>query len=93
MQLRAAIITVKRITLAVVLVDPESTLPAAGDAMLRRAELVFPTLPILLLAPRADDAPLAYATFDFEPLLSLIHFPSIEWAMHAPAVRDEEPPF
>lgn len=93
MQLRAAIITVKRITLAVVLVDAEATYPAAGDAMLRRATSVFPTLPILLLAPRGEEDPLAYATFQFEPLLGYIDPDDIVWADFARVAPDSPAPF
>lgn len=93
MQLRAAITTIKKIRLAVVLVDTESTYPAAGAAMLQRAQLIFPTLPILLLAPRGDDDALAYATFDFAPLLPYIDPEDIVWALHAPVQDDSPPPF
>ena len=79
--------------MAVVHVEPPSTDPTVGASEIARAQQVFPTLPILLLAPRGDEDPLAYATFDFEPLLPYIDPEDIEWSIFAPEVKDTPLPF
>lgn len=93
MPLRAAIITVKHINLAVVLVDPESTHPATAAPILRHAERVFPTLPILLLAPRVQGFSPSYATFQYDSLIGEINADAIDWQPCWPVERDHPPPF
>jgi len=67
--LRAAIVTVRGVRLALAFV-PEKTLEAdMGDALLARLTPYFPGLPIMLVAADAG-APRAYATFDTSALLA-----------------------
>lgn len=88
MHFRAAIITIKKIRLAVVLVDLESTYPAAGAALLQRAQLVFPTLPIILLSPRISGFSRSYATFELDHLVTSINADKIRWRTYAPLKQD-----
>ena len=89
----AKIITVKRIRLAVVLVGPEALVPSACSAALRHAEQAFPTLPILLMSPRADQDALAHATFEYEPLLGYIDPDDFAWDTFEFVKNDSPPPF
>ncbi len=82
MQLCAAIIKIKQIQLAVVQVEPEHTWPSTGPAALEHAQLFFPTLPILLLAPRVVGFSRSYAAFDIAPMIGLINADEIEWQVH-----------
>jgi hypothetical protein len=91
--LQAAIITIKQVTLAVVLVDLESTYPASGAAMLQRAQLYFPTLPILLLTPRVGGFSRSYATFELDQLMSEINADTIMWQEYGPAEQEAPIPF
>jgi len=79
MQLCAAIINIKQTQLAVVQVEPEHTWPTTGPAELAHAQLFFPTLPILLLAPRVGGFSRSYSTFDITPLIHLISADEIAW--------------
>lgn len=79
MQLRAAVIKIKQIQLAVVRVEPELTWPSTGPAALLHAQRFFPTLPILLLSPRVGGFSRSYATFDIAPLISQINADEITW--------------
>lgn len=79
MQLCAAIINIKQIQLAVIQVDPEHTWPTTAPAVLMHAQRYFPTLPILLLAPRVGGFSRSYATFDIAPLIHLISADEIAW--------------
>ena len=91
MQLCAAIIKIKQIKLAVVQVEPEYTWPDTGPAALVHAQLFFPTLPILLLAPRVGGFSRSYSTFDIAPLISQINADEIEWQAFRPPPRPEHP--
>jgi hypothetical protein len=88
MQLCAAIINIKQIQLAVVRVEPERTWPSTGPAALEHAQLFFPTLPILLLAPRVGGFSRSYSTFDIAPLINQINADEINWQ----AYRRPRPP-
>ena len=77
--MRAAIISVKGIRLAVVLVDAEATYPAAAQAVLRCAEQVFPSLPIVLVSPRVNGFSRSYATFNIDDLIADINTDRIRW--------------
>ncbi|MBY0237886.1 MAG: hypothetical protein K2X55_01080 [Burkholderiaceae bacterium] len=93
MQLRAAIITVKRITLAVVQVEPEQTYPEPANAVLLQAQQIFTALPIMLLAPRIGGFSRSYATFNVDSLISEINADTIDWQKHSPPVQDRDAPF
>lgn len=73
MLLNAAIITIKRITLAAVLVDIESTYPAPGAALILAAQPYFPTLPILLISPRIAGFSRTFAMFELDQLVPHIN--------------------
>lgn len=90
-QLYAAIIKIKQIRLAVVQVEPEHTWLGAGSAALVYAQLFFPTLPILLLAPRVGGFSPSYSTFDIAPLISQINADEIEWQAFRPSPPPELP--
>ena len=91
MQLCAAIIKIKQIELAVVKVEPEHTWPGTGPAALVHAQLFFPTLPILLLAPRVCGFSRSYSTFDIGRLISQINADEIEWQTYRPPPPSELP--
>lgn len=82
MQLCAAVIKIKQIRLAVVQVEPEHTWPGTGPAALAHAQLFFPTLPILLLAPCFGGFSRSYSTFDIGQLIGQINADEIEWQVH-----------
>ena len=92
MQLSAAIVKIKKIRLAVVRVQPEHTWPSTGPAALERAQAFFPTLPILLLAPRVGGFSRSYSTFDIGQLIGQINADEIEWQTHR-RPQPPEPPF
>lgn len=91
MQLCAAIIKIKQIRLAVVQVQPEHTWPSTGPAALLHAQRFFPTLPILLLAPRVGSFSRSYSTFDIAPLIKQINADEIEWQTYRPPPLPELP--
>ena len=91
MQLCAAIIKIKQIQLAVVQVEPEHTWPTTGPAALVHAQLFFPTLPILLLAPRVSGFSRSYSTFDIGLLIGHINSDEIEWQTFRPPPPPELP--
>lgn len=93
MQLCAAIVTIKQIRLAVVLVEIESTRPQGRDAALAYAEKFFPILPIILLSPRVGGFSHSYATFELDLIISLINADDIAWTMHVAPVRPNDLPF
>ena len=91
MQLCAAIIEIKQIQLAIVQVEPEHTWPGTGPAALVHAQRFFPTLPILLLAPRVGGFSRSYSTFDIGPLIGQINADEIEWQAYQPPPPQELP--
>lgn len=91
MQLCAAIIQIKQIQLAVIKVEPEHTWPTTGPAALVHAQLFFPTLPVLLLAPRVGGFSRSYSTFDIGPLIDQINADEIEWQTYRPPPPPELP--
>lgn len=52
MQYPTAVITINRIALAAILVDPDRTYPAPGVRLIAEAQRYFPTLSIILVSPR-----------------------------------------
>ncbi len=91
MQLCAAIIKIKQIKMAVIQVKPEYTWPSTGPAALLHAQRFFPTLPILLLAPRVGGFSRSYSTFDIAPLIHLINADEIAWQDYRPPPPPELP--
>lgn len=49
---------------AVVLVTNEQTFPTPGAAIIRDAQRYFPTMPIMLIAPRVDGFSATFALWD-----------------------------
>ena len=90
-QVRAAIIKIKQIQFAVVQVEPEHTWPGTGPAALEHAQLFFPALPILLLAPRVGGFSRSYTTFDIAPLIDQINADEIGWQTYRPPPPPELP--
>jgi len=75
--LRAGIVTVRGVRLALAFV-PENFLKVdAGDALLTRLTPYFPGLPIMLVAVDAS-GPRTYATFDTAALLAELDLSDIE---------------
>ena len=93
MKLRAAILNVKRITLAVVLTDAESTYPEPGNDLLKRAQLIFRTLPIVLLSPRTAGFSRSYATFELDWLIDDLNADEILWQTYSLRPAEEPLPF
>lgn len=93
MRFLSAILTTNRITLAVILVDPHSTYPAPGAAILAHAQRYFPTLPILLLSPRVDGFSRSFAHFDTTNIIKHINADLIDWQPAALLAPETTLPF
>lgn len=92
MELTAAVLTIRQLTLAVILVPPDSTYPAPGARLVADAQRIFPTLPILLVAPRVGGFSRTYAHFDVTALVDDIDTDRIAWRRYAAPVAEELPP-
>jgi hypothetical protein len=79
MQFPSSLVTINRITLAVILVDADSTYPAPGAAILAQAQHYFPTLPILLISPRVGGFSRSFAHFDLTNIIKHINADRIDW--------------
>lgn len=79
MPLTAAIVTIGRVTLAVVLVPLEETYPEPGARRIADAQRVFPTLPIMLVSPRVQGFSRSFAHFDVSGLIAHIDTDAIAW--------------
>ena len=89
--MRAAIITVKGIRLAAVLVAAESTYPEAAQAVPRHAEQLFPALPIILVSPRIQGFSRSYATFNIDRLIPAINADKIRWRNYGAPEQGSSP--
>lgn len=89
----ASVITVKGVRLAVVLVEPEQTYPSSSAGPLMRAQRIFPTLPIVLLAPRAEGFSRSFATFNLDDIAPHLNADKIHWQEHLPAEPSHDLPF
>ncbi|KQQ40258.1 hypothetical protein ASF61_05625 [Duganella sp. Leaf126] len=89
-ELTAAILTIGRLTLAVVLVPADSTYPEPGARLVAEAQRVFPTLPIMLVSPREGGFSRSYAQFDTTNLVGAIDTDRIAWRRYS-AVADTRP--
>jgi hypothetical protein len=69
LKLRAGIVTVRGVRLALAFVAPSFLETGAGDALLARLTPYFPGLPIMLMSTVAGDAR-AYATFNTSLLIA-----------------------
>lgn len=81
-QYPSAIIRVKHLSLAAILVDPNQTYPASGARLILQAQRYFPTLPIILVSPRVGGFSRSYAEFDIDSLIPHINADEIEWQLH-----------
>lgn len=93
MQYPAAIITVRRLTLAAILVDERDTYPTAGASVIAQAQRYFPTLPILLLSPRAGGFSRSYAHFDTTHIARDINTDEINWQQSVSPAPCSDLPF
>lgn len=48
----SALVTINRLTLLSILVDPDQTYPVPGARLIAEAQRDFPALPIILVSPR-----------------------------------------
>ncbi|MFA6067160.1 MAG: hypothetical protein WC810_01125 [Janthinobacterium sp.] len=83
--MRAAITTIRHITIVVALVDIESTYQAPCPAMIQHARQLFPALPITLTPPWIDGFSRAYAPFELDQLTAHINADTIARGVHGPA--------
>ena len=91
MELTAAVITIRQLTLAVILVPPEFTYPEPGTRLIAEAQRVFPTLPIMLVSPRIGGFSRTYAHFDTTNLVTDIDTDRIAWRRHSTDISDSNP--
>lgn len=91
MELTAAVITIRQLTLAVVLVPPHATYPEPGARLIAEAQRVFPTLPIMLVSPREGGFSRTCAHFDVTGLLGDIDTDRIAWRRYTAPVPAEPP--
>lgn len=93
MQLQSAIITIKGITLAAILVDPDQTYPEPGARLIIALQRYFPTLPILLVSPRIGGFSRSFAHFDTSNIIKHINTDEIDWRPAVPPAEINELPF
>lgn len=94
MECTAAVIVIRQLTIAVILVPPEDTYPAPGARLVAAAQRVFPTLPIMLVSPRVDGFSRSFAHFDVTGLIDQIDADRIAWRRYAvPVAQDLPAPF
>lgn len=80
-------ISLGRLTVTVVLVDPDQTYPAPGARLIDEAQRYFPTLPIILVSPRIGGFSRSFAHFDTTNIIKHINTDEIDWR---PAVLPTE---
>ncbi|MET0319399.1 MAG: hypothetical protein ABW069_01620 [Duganella sp.] len=88
MTLTAAIMTIGRVTLAVVMVPLEDTYAEPGARRIAEAQRVFPTLPIMLVSPRVGGFSRSFAHFDVTGLISQIDTDTVAWRLYTVADGD-----
>ena len=94
MEFTAAVINIRQLTLAVILVPIESTYPEPGARLVAEAQRVFPTLPIMLVSPREGGYSRTYAHFDTTKLVDHIDTDRIAWRRyHADICNNSPLPF
>lgn len=91
MELTAAVISIRSLTLAVILVPPELTHPVPGAQLIADAARIFPTLPVMLVSPRIGGFSRSYAHFDVAGLLDDINTDTIAWRRYATTAGDDRP--
>ncbi|AYM76938.1 hypothetical protein D9M09_14865 [Janthinobacterium agaricidamnosum] len=96
MNITAAIVEAKGIRLAVVLAPLIEVHPTPNLSLLRRAQNLFPTLPIMLMSPRVGGFSHSYATFKLDEIVKHVNANEIGWRSFTPALTlppDGTPPF
>lgn len=93
MQYPVAVITIRRVTLAAILVDPDLTYPAPGARVITQAQRYFPTLPIILVSPRIGGFSRSFAHFDTTNIIKYINTDEIDWRPAVLPVETDELPF
>lgn len=88
MKFTAAVISVRKLTLAAILVTPEQTYPEPGARLIAEAQRVFPALPILLIAPREGGFSRSYAHFDTAAIVPHIDTRTVAWRAYCSASGD-----
>lgn len=91
MEVTAAVITIRHLTLAMILVPPELTHPVPGAQLIADAVRIFPTLPVMLVSPRVGGFSRSYAHFDVSGLVDDINTDTIVWQHYATDADDERP--
>lgn len=93
MKFTAAVISVRKLTLAAILVTPEQTYPEPGARLVAEAQRVFPALPILLIAPTEGGFSRSFAHFDTADIVAHLDTRTIAWRPYAtPAGGDDTGP-
>jgi len=89
----AAIIIIKAMPMAVLLVDIESTYPTPAAALALLAQPIFPTLPIMLLSRRVGGFSRSWAAFDLAGIIGLVNADDIDWRIYRLPEPCEKLPF
>lgn len=95
MKLRAGIVTVRGVRLAVALVGADCLNAGSGNALLTRLSPYFPGLPLMLVSDEADIRR-AHATFATDALLAELDLSGVQMGeidLTLPPLDDSEPPF
>lgn len=91
MELTATVITIRHLTLAVILAPIDCTYPEPGARLIAAAQRVFPTLPIMLVSPRQGGYSRTYAHFDTTNLVDDIDTDRIAWRRYRADSCDSSP--
>ncbi len=75
----AAIVTILGSPRAVILVSNEEVYPSPGMMIIRAAEQYFPTMPIMLIAPRVDGFSKTFALWDTSGLGRELDTRTLDW--------------
>jgi len=95
LKLRAAIVSARKLRLAVVFAPAHLLVASAGDALLAQLSPYFPGLPIMLVSSAAG-AHCAYASFDSAALLAdidLVNLPTYDVDLDVAPPDTRELPF
>jgi hypothetical protein len=91
LEVTAAVIVLRQLTVAVILVPIDATYPEPGARLIAEAQRVFPTLPIMLVSPRVGGFSRSYAHFDVAGLIDQIDTSRIAWRQYAVVAPAEQP--
>jgi hypothetical protein len=93
MQYPVAIVTIKRLTLAAILVEPDQTYPVPGARLIADVQRYFPALPIILVSPRIGGFSRSFAHFDTTNIIKNINTDEIDWRLAVLPAKESEIPF